>query len=170
MASAIRKFYTSFDGDVLGALCRLSEYARNLDELNHLACLLSGLTSSELVTRGRPTSAITVLRCGTSSIPMIKSGLLRLFTPAYPMRKRWGVFMWTIWKCWMPGSGKPYFDYEAYGRDACIHESGHLPRAAMLSKKAIISWEVYHGFGYSRDIRYSFRSSLSEQMAAYQKS
>lgn len=50
MASAIRKFFiTSFDGDVLGLYDHLSEY-ENLDELNHLACLLSELTSSELET------------------------------------------------------------------------------------------------------------------------
>jgi len=42
-------FITSFDGDVLGLYDHLSEY-ENLDELNHLACLLSELTSSELET------------------------------------------------------------------------------------------------------------------------
>ena len=36
-------FITSFDGDVLGLYDHLSEY-ENLDELNHLACLLSELT------------------------------------------------------------------------------------------------------------------------------
>lgn len=36
-------FITSFDGDVLGLYDHLSEY-ENLDELNHLACLLSDLT------------------------------------------------------------------------------------------------------------------------------
>ena len=35
-------FITSFDGDVLGLYDHLSEY-ENLDELNHLACLLSEL-------------------------------------------------------------------------------------------------------------------------------
>ena len=61
-------FITSFDGDVLGLYDHLSEY-ENLDELNHLACLLSELTSSELEHwRPSSTAAITVLRCGTSSI------------------------------------------------------------------------------------------------------
>lgn len=61
-------FITSFDGDVLGLYDHLSEY-ENLDELNHLACLLSELTSSELETlEAVLDSAIAVLRCGTSSI------------------------------------------------------------------------------------------------------
>ena len=40
-------FITSFDGDVLGLHDHLSEY-ENLDELNHLACLLSELDQEEL--------------------------------------------------------------------------------------------------------------------------
>ena len=40
-------FITSFDGDVLGLHEHLSEY-ENLDELNHLAYLLSNLESYEL--------------------------------------------------------------------------------------------------------------------------
>lgn len=40
-------FITSFDGDVLGLYDYLSEY-ENLDELNHLACLLSELPQSEI--------------------------------------------------------------------------------------------------------------------------
>ena len=40
-------FITSFDGDVLGLYDYLTEY-ENLDELNHLACLLSELDKSDL--------------------------------------------------------------------------------------------------------------------------
>ena len=40
-------FITSFDGDVLGLYDYLTEY-ENLDELNHLACLLSELDQGEL--------------------------------------------------------------------------------------------------------------------------
>ena len=42
-------FITSFDGDVLGLYDYLNEY-ENLDELNHLAHLLSGLDQGELET------------------------------------------------------------------------------------------------------------------------
>ena len=40
-------FITSFDGDMLGLYDYLTEY-ENLDELNHLACLLSELEQSDL--------------------------------------------------------------------------------------------------------------------------
>ena len=40
-------FITSFDGDVLGLYDYLGEY-ENLDELNHLACLLSELDQGDL--------------------------------------------------------------------------------------------------------------------------
>ena len=40
-------FITSFDGDVLGLYDYLTEY-ENLDELNHLACLLSELDQGDL--------------------------------------------------------------------------------------------------------------------------
>ena len=40
-------FITSFDGDVLGLYDYLGEY-ENLDELNHLACLLSELDRGDL--------------------------------------------------------------------------------------------------------------------------
>ena len=50
----------------------------------------------------------------------------------------------------VPDQVKPYFDYEAYGRDACIHENAILLRAAMLSKKAIIRGSVSRLAGYSQ--------------------
>ena len=61
-------FITSFDGDVLGLYDHLSEY-ENLDELNHLACLLPNLPHRNWKHwRPSSTAAITVPRCGTSSI------------------------------------------------------------------------------------------------------
>lgn len=77
-------FITSFDGDVLGLYDHLSEY-ENLDELNHLACLLSELTSSELETLE------AVLDSGDhcSSVRDIINLTQNLdcygFTPAYPI-------------------------------------------------------------------------------------
>ena len=60
-------FITSFDGDVLGLYDHLSEY-ENLDELNHLACFPSLPHRSWKHWRPSSIAAITVPRCGTSSI------------------------------------------------------------------------------------------------------
>lgn len=127
-------FITSFDGDVLGLYDHLSEY-ENLDELNHLACLLSELTSSELETLG----------C---------------------------IYVDDLEMLDVPDQVKPYFDYEAYGRDACIHENGHFAPGGYIVKESDHFVEVYHGL---QDIPkehkvFSFpKLSIREQMAAYQE-
>ena len=45
----------------------------------------------------------------------------------------------------MPDQVKPYFDYEAYGRDACIHENGHFAPGGYVVKESDHFVEVYHG-------------------------
>lgn len=127
-------FITSFDGDVLGLYDHLSEY-ENLDELNHLACLLSGLTSSELETLGR-------------------------------------IYVDDLEMLDVPEQVKPYFDYEAYGRDACIHENGHFAPGGYVVKESDHFVEVYHGLQEipKEHKVFSFpKLSIREQMAAYQE-
>ena len=152
-------FITSFDGDVLGLYDHLSEY-ENLDELNHLACLLSELTSSELETLE------AVLDSGDhcSSVRDIINLTQNLdcygFYPGVSDEETLGrIYVDDLEMLDVPDQVKPYFDYEAYGRDACIHENGHF----MLSKKAIISWKCITACRiFPRSIRYSLsRSSLS---------
>ena len=94
---------------MLGLYDHLSEY-ENLDELNHLACLLSELTSSELETLE------AVLDSGDHSFfgaghhqSDTKIWTVTAFTPAYPMRKRWGVFMGRSGNVGCAGSGKTVF-------------------------------------------------------------
>ena len=61
-------FITSFDGDVLGLYDYLTEY-ENLDELNHLACLLSELDQGDLESLRRSLTAANILPAWlTSSI------------------------------------------------------------------------------------------------------
>lgn len=72
----------------------------------------------------------------------------------------------------VPDQVKPYFDYEAYGRDACIHENGHFAPGGYVVKESDHFVEVYHGL---QDIPkehkvFSFpKFSIREQMAAYQE-
>ena len=72
----------------------------------------------------------------------------------------------------VPDQVKPYFDYEAYGRDACIHENGHFAPGGYVVKESDHFVEVYHGL---QDIPkehkvFSFpKLSIREQMAAYQE-
>ena len=79
-------FITSFDGDVLGLYDHLSEY-ENLDELNHLACLLSELTSSELETLEAVPDSGDHCSSVRDIINLTQNLTVTAFTPAYPMRK-----------------------------------------------------------------------------------
>lgn len=129
-------FITSFDGDVLGLYDHLSEY-ENLDELNHLACLLSELTSSELETLE------AVLDSGDhcSSVRDIINLTQNLdcygFYPGVSDEETLGrIYVDDLEMLDVPDQVKPYFDYEAYGRDACIHENGHFAPCGYRSLRA----------------------------------
>lgn len=138
-------FITSFDGDVLGLYDHLSEY-ENLDELNHLACLLSELTSSELETLE------AVLDSGDhcSSVRDIINLTQNLdcygFYPGVSDEETLGrIYVDDLEMLDVPDQVKPYFDYEAYGRDACIHENGHFAPGGYVVKESDHFVEVYHG-------------------------
>ena len=136
-------FITSFDGDVLGLYDHLSEY-ENLDELNHLACLLSELTSSELETLE------AVLDSGDhcSSVRDIINLTQNLdcygFYPGVSDEETLGrIYVDDLEMLDVPDQVKPYFDYEAYGRDACIHENGHFAPGGYIVKESDHFLEVY---------------------------
>lgn len=156
-------FITSFDGDVLGLYDHLSEY-ENLDELNHLACLLSELTSSELETLE------AVLDSGDhcSSVRDIINLTQNLdcygFYPGVSDEETLGrIYVDDLEMLDVPDQVKPYFDLRRMAGMPASTKTAILPRAAMLSKKAIISWKCITACRiFPRSIRYSLsRSSLS---------
>ena len=107
-------FITSFDGDVLGLYDHLSEY-ENLDELNHLACLLSELTSSELETLE------AVLDSGDhcSSVRDIINLTQNLdcygFYPGVSDEETLGrIYVDDLEMLDVPDQVKPYFDYAVW--------------------------------------------------------
>ncbi len=165
-------FITDYDCYVDGLYSKLGEY-ENLDELNHLACLLSELTSSELETLE------AVLDSGDhcSSVRDIINLTQNLdcygFYPGVSDEETLGrIYVDDLEMLDVPDQVKPYFDYEAYGRDACIHENGHFAPGGYVVKESDHFVEVYHGL---QDIPkehkvFSFpKLSIREQMAAYQE-
>ena len=165
-------FIISFDSDILGLYDYLGEY-ENIDELNHLACLLSELTSSELETLE------AVLDSGDhcSSVRDIINLPQNLdcygFYPGVSDEETLGrSYVDDLEMLDVPDQVKPYFDYEAYGRDACIHENGHFAPGGYVVKESDHFVEVYHGL---QDIPkehkvFSFpKFSIREQMAANQE-
>ena len=138
-------FITSFDGDVLGLYDHLSEY-ENLDELNHLACLLSELDQSELkkfeavIDSGEHTSSVADLINLTQNLDCYD------LHPGVDDEETLGrLYVDDMETLVVPDHIKPYFDYEAYGRDVSINENGHFAPGGYVTKVSDDFREVYHG-------------------------
>lgn len=90
-------FITSFDGDVLGLYDYLTEY-ENLDELNHLACLLSELDQGELekfeavIDSGEHTSSVADLINLAQNLDCYE------FYPSVEDDETWAASMWRTWR------------------------------------------------------------------------
>lgn len=165
-------FITSFDGDVLGLYDYLSEY-ENLDELNHLACLLSELEQGELekfeavIDSGEHTSSVADLINLTQNLDCYD------FHPGVDDEEMLGrLYVEDMESLEVPDNIKPYFDFEAYGRDVSINENGHFAPGGYVTKVSDDFREVYHG---PQDIPaehkvFSYpQLSIREQMAAYKE-
>ena len=162
-------FITSFDGDVLGLYDYLGEY-ENLDELNHLACLLSELDQREL----EKFEAVLHTGAHTSSVADIINLTQNLdcfeFYPDIENEEDLGRY-WAE-DLPIPEELKDYFDYEAYGRDISINEGGHMAPGGYVVQTSGDFKEYYHG---PQDIPaehkvFSYpQLSIREQMAAYKE-
>ncbi len=162
-------FITSFDGDVLGLYDYLGEY-ENLDELNHLACLLSELDQGEL----EKFEAVLHTGAHTSSVADIINLTQNLdcfeFYPDIENEEDLGRY-WAE-DLPIPAELKDYFDYEAYGRDISINEGGHMAPGGYVVQTGGDFKEYYHG---PQDIPaehkvFSYpQLSIREQMAAYKE-
>lgn len=162
-------FITSFDGDVLGLYDYLGEY-ENLDELNHLACLLSELDQGELekfeavIDGGSHTSSVADLINLTQNLDCFE------FYPDIEGEEDLGRYFTEDLA--IPAELKDYFDYEAYGRDVSINEGGHFAPGGYVVQTSGDFKEYYHG---PQDIPpehkvLSFpKLSIREQMAAYKE-
>ena len=165
-------FIISFDSDILGLYDYLGEY-ENIDELNHLACLLSELDKSDLekfeaaVASGEHTSGVGDL------INLVENLDCYDFYIGVSDDETLGrIYAEDMELINIPENLRDYFDYEAYGRDACIHENGHFAPGGYVVKESDHFVKVYHGL---QDIPkehkvFSFpKLSIREQMAAYQE-
>lgn len=164
-------FITAFDGDVMGLYDYLTEY-ENLDELNHLAHLISELDSDEIETLE------AVLNKGdhTSSVADIINLVHNLdcyeLHPGVTDDETLGrIYVEDMELLDVPDNVLPYFDFEAYGRDMRINEGGHFAPTGYLTRSGDFK-EAYHGI---EDIPTEHRIfaypklNIREQMAAYKE-
>ena len=165
-------FITSFDGDVLGLYDHLGEY-ENLDELNHLACLLSELDQGELETLEAVLDSGNHCRTVQDLINLTQNLDCYDFYPGVTDEETLGrIYVDDMEALEVPEDVKPYFDYAAYGRDASINENGHFAPGGYVVQTSGDFKEYYHG---PQDIPpehkvFSFpKLSIREQMAAYKE-
>ena len=165
-------FIADYGGDLPELNACLGEY-ESIDELNHLACLLSELDKSDLekfeaaVASGEHTS-------GAGDLINLAENLdcYDFYIGVSDDETLGRIYAEDMEMIDIPENLRDYFDYEAYGRDACIHENGHFAPGGYVVKESDHFVEVYHGL---QDIPkehkvFSFpKLSIREQMAAYQE-
>ena len=165
-------FITSFDGDVLGLYDHLGEY-ENLDELNHLACLLSELDQSELeefeavIDSGEHTSSAADLINLAQNLDCYE-----FYVGVTDDETLGRIYAEDMEMIDIPEHLRNYFDYEAYGRDIRINDDGHFAPGGYVLNNGSKFIEHYHGVEDIPDEHKVFafpRLSVREQMAAYKE-
>ena len=165
-------FITDFDGDVLGLYDHLGEY-ENLDELNHLACLLSELDQSELekfaaiIDSGEYTGSVKDLINLTQNLDCFE------FYSGITSDEELGrMYIEDFEALQIPEHLVDYIDYEAYGRDVRINEGGHFAPGGYVFNNNSRFIEHYSGREDIPDEHKVFsmpKLNIREQMAAYKE-
>ena len=165
-------FITDFDGDVLGLHEHLGEY-ENLDELNHLAYLLSDLESYELekfeavIDSGEYTGSVKDLINLTQNLDCFD------FEPGIKSDEELGrLYILDFGTVEIPEHLIDYIDYEAYGRDVRINDGGHYAPGGYVRNNNSRFVELYSGRDDIPDEHRIFaypKLNIREQMAAYKE-
>lgn len=165
-------FITDFNGDVLGLYDHLGEY-ENLDELNHLAYLLSDLESYELekfeavIDSGEYTGSVKDLINLTQNLDCFD------FEPGIKSDEELGrLYILDFGTVEIPEHLIDYIDYEAYGRDVRINDGGHYAPGGYVRNNNSRFVELYSGRDDIPDEHRIFaypKLNIREQMAAYKE-
>ena len=165
-------FITDFNGDVLGLYDHLGEY-ENLDELNHLACLLSELDQSDLekfeavIDSGEHTSSVADLINLTQNLDCFE-----FYSDVHSDEELGRIYVLEFGGMEVPEHLIDYIDYEAYGRDVRINESGHFAPGGYVFYNGSRFIEHYSGREDIPDEHKVFsmpKLNIREQMAAYKE-
>ena len=164
-------FMAEYVSDIPGLAQSLGEYA-DIDELNHLAHLLSELNESELdifsaaVSAGEHTASVGDLINLVHNI-----GCYDFYRGITDDETLGHIYVEDMEMLDVPEPILPYFDFEAYGRDMRINEGGHFAPTGYLTRSGDFK-EVYHGI---EDIPAEHRIfaypklNIREQIAAYKE-
>ena len=164
-------FIASYDGPMPQLHKHLGEY-ESIDELNHLACLLSELDKDELA------AFVAVMDSGeyTGSVKDLINLAQNLdnynfYSDIHTEEELGRMYIQELEAVPVPEHLIDYIDYEAYGRDVRINEDGHLaPGGYVVGGGSFV--EHYHGIEDIPDEHRVFsmpKVPIREQMAAYQE-
>ena len=144
-----------------------------MDELNHLACLLSELSPEEIATfeavinKGDHTSSVAELINLTQNLDCYE------FFPGVDDDETLGqIYVEEMEMLDVPENVLPYFNFEDYGRDVRLNEGGHLAPGGYVRATGEKFVEHYHG---PEDIPpehkvFAFpKLSIRERLAAYKE-
>ena len=138
-------FITDFDGDVLGLYDHLGEY-ENIDELNHLACVISELDQSDLekfeavIDSGEYTGSVKELINLAQNLDCFE------FYSGISNEEELGrMYIEDFEALQIPEHLIDYIDYEAYGRDIRINDGGHFAPGGYVADNRSTFVEHYTG-------------------------
>ncbi len=164
-------FIASYDGPMPQLHKHLGEY-ESIDELNHLACLLSELNEYELevfeavMDSGEYTGSVKDLINLAQNLDSYN-----FYSDIHTEEELGRMYIQELEAVPVPEHLIDYIDYEAYGRDVRINEDGHLaPGGYVVGGGSFV--EHYHGIEDIPDEHRVFsmpKVPIREQMAAYQE-
>ena len=164
-------FIASYDGPMPQLHKHLGEY-ESIDELNHLACLLSELSQDELAVfeavmdSGEYTGSVKDLINLSQNLDSYS-----FYSDVHTEEDLGQMYLQELEAVPVPEHLIDYIDYEAYGRDARINEGGHFAPGGYVQGGHSFK-EHYHGLEDIPDEHRVFsmpKVPIREQMAAYQE-
>ena len=164
-------FIASYDGPMPQLHKHLGEY-ESIDELNHLACLLSELDKEELAVfeavmdSGEYTGSVKDLINLSQNLDSYS-----FYSDVHTEEDLGQMYLQELEAVPVPEHLIDYIDYEAYGRDARINEGGHFAPGGYVQGGHSFK-EHYHGIEDIPDEHRVFsmpKVPIREQMAAYQE-
>ena len=165
-------FIADYGGDLPELNACLGEY-ESIDELNHLACLLSELDQGDLekfeavIDSGEHTSSVADLINLAQNLDCYE------FYPGVEDDETLGrIYVEDMEAIDVPEHLLNYFDYEAYGRDIRLEEDGHFAPGGYVLNNGGQFIEHYHGIEDIPDEHKVFafpQLTVREQMAAYKE-
>ena len=164
-------FIADYDGDMPQLHEHLGEY-ESINELNHLARLLSELSQDELAVfeavmdSGEYTGSVKDLINLSQNLDSYS-----FYSDVHTEEDLGRMYLQELEAVPVPEHLIDYIDYEAYGRDVRINEDGHLaPGGYVVGGGSFV--EHYHGIEDIPDEHRVFsmpKVPIREQMAAYQE-